>query len=607
MTNSQVYSLPPNKKITLTVNAVNINKPAVSAGFINLMYIWQYQSKWLQLGKYASNDNWVDLVDYHGEKTCGNYEENQPISLEYDSVFGYKVNFRLVIYSKNSLIANSTSKNVLNRYEKAIVSNLIKTICNDDKKVEIDLVASLLVINRAIKLNEPTTVDFVAKIENATIYENNQIDNESSSVKVIFEEYTASNQAWITIKTLPLLFKNHELTPLRCAISFNKSEVYKVRAKIILEKSWGIAPIFSKIITVNANFNDKEINFDQVQTILNFEALHGFNHKVKVNNFNWNYLIKNLSNVPFQNKNLLQAIETYELVDQNSLNPHNIQWTFINIIPSCLNSILQRWHSLFLSQSSLSPRLLNQTLSVYYLTEFNTLFTGLLVRSDDGSILINDLLTKVESQNKNDGFLKTLESSKDNHSLLKLMILGKLEINRLNINKPVDNSFLFNLAMMQNNQSSNLFSNFDDLNPNLISLVIFLLKKLNYLLNQKWASWKNALTNSLLSFYINENEDLNLSNQSPLPCFWIKVSDDLNSFINLLPIQINKINNLKVYYLFSQQIKNELSQLNSNFSNDTDWNYFNLFANANLSNYYQINFNDKKIDLEILDFAKKLN
>ena len=103
MTNSQTYSLPPNKKITFTANAVNINKPAVSAGFINLMYIWQYQSKWLQLGKYASNDNWVDLVNYKTEKTSGIYKQNQLVSFNYYSVFGYQVNFRLVIYSTYSL------------------------------------------------------------------------------------------------------------------------------------------------------------------------------------------------------------------------------------------------------------------------------------------------------------------------------------------------------------------------------------------------------------------------------------------------------------------------------------------------------------------------
>ena len=585
MTNSAVYSLIPNKKITLTVNSVNINKPAVSAGFINLMYIWQYQSKWLKLGKFASNNNWVDLVDYRGEKTTGKFIENEPIVLNYYAVFGYKVDFRLVIYSLNSKKLNVISKNSLNCYQQAIISNLIQTICNDDKNVKLNLKSSNLVINQTIKLANFQTIDFFVEVDDNTIYENNQTsDKKSSSVRIIFELNNKKDNNWKEIGNFPLLFQNHIMQPISLPISFDQVGNYVVRAKIALERSWQIAPIFSNEIKVVLNNNTSQINFDLLKRMVEYPINSFFNsilltnstikqiNNIKLNWFKWQ--LTSLSNGIDTQPIIIQKFWINQIISNNELNHIHFYWTlFLGTSPIFFDIyfLIIKSARYKVNYGQLKE---NRNLVIAYPSNnFNSTFWGLVVNiNNDTYPLINIINNLINSHPGIRNIEKNIAKP-----------CGKIVsfANYLNSSFFLANSWftnmndfsLFNLVMLHATNESNLSFNFIDYRKIPYVMINLLWINKNLLHHQQLTNWKITVENSLLSQVISHNDNLNLSNLNMVSFNWIKIIEHPSNFLLMFP----------------------LSDFSSNFVN-----LFNLSDGDCLTNSKRISLNNLKTKIHLI-------
>ena len=542
MINSSIYSLVPNKKITLTVNSVNINKPAVSAGFINLMYIWQYQSKWLKLGKFASNNNWVDLVDYRDEKTTGKFVENQPIALNYYSVFGYKVDFRLVIYSKNSKKINIISKNSLSCYQEAIISNLIQTICNDDKNVQLHLKSSSLVINQTIKLAHTQTIDFLVQVDGASIYENNQTsDQKSSSVRIIFELNNKHDDTWKEIGNFPLLFQNHIMQPINLPINFDQSGSYVVRAKIALEKSWQIAPIFSNEIKVVLTPDFVEMNFSLLKMMIEYEA-NSFLNSILLTNpiikqinsckLNWlKWQVTNLINQIDSKPTLIQKIWMKQVINNNEWEPlYFCNQLFLTTVTNFdpLNFLISKHHLNKVADYQLER---NQNLVIAYPNNNSkSVFWGLLIAINHNHYPFTKIINAMFGSNQNDNNFENTDESKLANDKLMKFLPSSLFLN-ISYFAKIKNFSLFDLAM----QNANNETNFDWILINHQQLSYLVIAQLwinkNWLHNQQLANWKAIIKNSLLdqgAFGIN---NLNLTTLNTLLFNWVKVIEHTNKFL----------------------------------------------------------------------------
>ena len=564
MINSSVYSLVPNKKITLTVNSVNINKPAVSAGFINLMYIWQYQSKWLKLGKFASNNNWVDLVDYRDEKTTGKFVENQPIALNYYSVFGYKVDFRLVIYSKNSKKTSIISKNSLSCYQEAIISNLIQTICNDDKNVQLHLKSSSLVINQTIKLAHTQTIDFLVQVDGASIYENNQTsDQKSSSVRIIFELNNKHDDTWKEIGNFPILFQNHIMQPINLPINFDQSGSYVVRAKIALEKSWQIAPIFSNEIKVVLTPDFVEMNFSLLKMMIEYEANSFLNSILLANpiikqinscKLNWlKWQVTNLINQIDSKPTLIQKIWMKQVINNNELEPlyfchQSFFPTVTNFDP--LNFLISKHNLNKVGDYQLER---NQNLVIAYPNNNSkSVFWGLLIAINTNHYPFTKIINAMFGSNQNvNNFANTNESKLANDKLMKFLPSSLF----LNISyfAKIKNFSLFDLAM----QNANSETNFDWILINHQQLSYLVITQLwinkNWLHNQQLANWKAIIKNSLLdqgAFGIN---NLNLTTLNTLLFNWVKVIEQPNNFLLVYPFNASYYTLVEIFNLDNDQ------------------------------------------------------
>ena len=611
MTNSQINFLPPNKKITLTVNAVNINKPAVSAGFINLMYIWQYQSRWLKLGKFASHDNWVDLVDYKNEITSGIYQENKPVNFNYYSVFGYQVNFRLVIYSKNSLIAKSTSNNVLKRYDKAIVSNLIKTICNDQQNVKVDLSTSELTLNNQIKLIQPTSIDFFVKIANAIIYENNQIAHNQSSVHVIFEEYADYLDAWTTVANLPLLFEDKVLLPLQCSINFNKDGVYTIRAKIVLEKGWQIAPIISNEIKVNAVFSSNEINFDQIKTIVDYNALNSFKGgfldltKNKTEFLFDFYFSNTVDNQAFQNQNKFRAYLDYYLNNDEYFDSnHSLivnSYCFLNnhqYLPLICYLTPNQNYSLVSNQ-------LDECLIIPVNNELGFSFIGLMINFNHNFVSISKLLSLLDNSQKH-SYAKL--NGEENKSLA-LMNLNQLKsFNLSNQSNQIDCfGWLDYLLKQKNKKLDSLFIN-QSIYSSLGNEITFFILHKDYLINKKWLVWKNELVNTLLFFLINSSLSLQTNNQKNWSYSFIQLIYNSTYFFDIFHFAISQ--NLICLNIEGLYPNIYLIKTSSSFHPFRLFTQLFLLEDLNQSNkfiYYQVILDNPLFAEQLLSLVKNVN
>ena len=605
MINNQLFLLPPNKKITLTVNTVNINKPAVSAGFINLMYIWQYQSKWLKLGKYPSNNNWVDLVDYANEKTNGIYDQDCLISFNYYSVFGYEVNFRLVIYSVNSLITNVVSKNVLNRYEQAIVSNLIRTSCNDDRMVKIELEPSLLAINNVIKLNEPTSIDFFAKITNPQIYENNQTnDKKSSSVKIVFEKHKAKDSTWTTIQSCPLLFKDHQLIPISCSCSFNEHGSYEVRARIILEKSWQIAPINSNWLTINASFNDKPIDFEQLKTIIEYKTIDYLEtvsiSTLTIKPLKWylqiSKLINNSDNTCFiYQKTIINDLFLYDNIDA-----YPLEWSQNNFLFSNDASLSHIFIS-SISYQKIFSSYQTQDLIVKYDSKPACLFVGLVMVQNNKLLTINDLVFSILNLSQSQDLFKINAQTKEQfeaddsepgwniinqpHELFQLIFRHFKEITDLKINNNQHNNYsLFTQVIAQLKSCVDPFVTMSHANAILVNNITVLIQKQHYLINKNQFIWKIMVANAYLDFQI-ACANHNAINDNNYHCFWIKLTFQPNYFND---VEINAFNHYDDCFL-------ALLYLNKS-KWDCDCQSFQFLVD---SNFLFMEANQKEINLPI--------